>query len=162
MQLRKTVHLTRITRSLLTNRHCIYYTAINNLAEHNFISQQKNGQGRLEQKNPGFFDTTITKRCEFCSSSSAQNIQTQETYSNSDSADNFAAAEMEKDDGVNRNLHDQVSLEFAAIIRAERDNLPLKIRYLRRQTIATEGHMQLIISLIEVNRILLSFSKVTI
>ena len=162
MQLRKVAHFSSITRTLLTKRHRIYYIAINNLTECNFISLQKSSKRGLEQKNAVLFNTTITNRCEFCSSSSAQNIQTQETSSSSVPADIFAATIVEKGECSNRNSHDKVPAEFAAFIREERDNLPLKIRDLRRQTIASEGYIQLIISFIQVSRILLSFRKVII
>ena len=162
MQLRKVAHFSSITRTLLTKRHRIYYIAINNLTECNFISLQKSSKRGLEQKNAVLFNTTITNRCEFCSSSSARNIQTQETSSSSVPADIFAATIVEKGEYSNRNSHDKVPAEFAAFIREERDNLPLKIRDLRRQTIASEGYIQLIISFIQVSRILLSFRKVII
>ena len=162
MQLRKVAHFSSITRTLLTKRHRIYYIAINNLTECNFISLQKCSKRGLEQKNAVLFNTTITNRCEFCSSSNAQNIQTQEASSSSVPADIFAATIVEKGECSNRNSHDKVPAEFAAFIREERDNLPLKIRDLRRQTIASEGYIQLIISFIQVSRILLSFRKVII
>ena len=164
MQLQRVVNLSRKTQ-LLLNRHHIWYTPINNLNETNFISLQINGQKELAQNNGVCFGATITKRCEFCSSSrsSAQNVaQTPEISSNSDPADIFAATAGEKSISNGFNTHGQVPAKFANIIREERDNLPLKIRDLRRQTIAAEGYIQLRISFISANIILLSFTRVTI
>ena len=160
MQLQRVVNLSRITR-LLLNRYNIYLNGTN-------ISLQINGQIELAQKNAVCFDTTITKRRAFCSSSSisaqkSENVQAQapEISSNSDPVDIFAAATEEKSINTDFNTHGDIPAKFSNILREERDNLPLKIRDLRRQTIAAEGYIRLHISYINGNIILLSFTRVT-
>lgn len=163
MQLRRVVNLSRTTRSLLTNRSRIYFTAINNFAEQNFISLQVNG--KKGSRNVTLFDAKIEKRCAFCSSSSssAHNFQTEDATD--PLANLFPEKEEEESASPYRNINThemEIPAEFSTIIREERDNLSLKIRDLRRKTITTEGYIQLPISFIQSHAILLSLTKVKI